>query len=217
MTRNAIPDSLAARVAVLLVFVGFMWFIRGLDSIGGLGTSAMGTGIIPRTVDGLSGILVAPFVHGDWSHLIANTVPLLILGGIILLRGVPEFLSVTLVIVAISGLGTWLFGGGGVQHVGASGIVFGFAGFLLFRAAFDRRLWSVVIAAVLAVTCATQLLFGLIPQAWFSWSLHFFGFVGGVAAARIRYPHRAKVDPRVTAALSVLEITSPKDNERSGT
>jgi len=211
MTRHVIPDSLAARIVVILVFVGFMWFIHGLDSIGESGISVMGTGIIPRTVDGLSGIPVAPFIHRDWSHLIGNTVPLLILGGIILLRGVPEFLSVTLVIVAVSGLGTWLFGGGGVQHVGASGVVFGFAGFLLFRAAFDRKLWSFVIAVALAATSATQLLFGLIPQGWFSWSLHFFGFVGGFVAARIRYPHRAKVDPRVAAALNMLEITSPKD------
>jgi membrane associated rhomboid family serine protease len=146
-------------------------------------------GIIPRTWNGLAGILTAPFIHANLEHLLSNTVPLLILGALILLRGVPEFLFVTGASILVGGFGTWLFGGMGA-HIGASGVVFGYFGYLVFRTVFDRRISSAVITLAVAGLYASAMAYSLIPAAGISWSGHFFGFVGGVLAARLRYPSR---------------------------
>ena len=117
-------------------------------------------------------------------------VPLVILGALILLRGVPEFVFVTGVSMLVAGLGTWLFGVRAV-HIGASGIVFGYFGYLVFRTVFDRRISSAVITLVVAALYASAIGYSLIPAAGISWSGHFFGFVGGLLAARLRYPGSA--------------------------
>lgn len=204
-----LPDGILPRIVLLLLVVGLMWFVRALDSMNPGSVSVMGIGIIPRTWDGLSGIPVAPFIHESWRHLTENSVPLLVLGALILFRGVPEFVFVTGVVIAISGLGTWLFGGAG-QHFGASGLVLGFASFLLFRSAFDRRPSSFAVTAFVIAVGATTIAFALLPHGRVSWSLHFFGFLGGFVAARMRYPPRRRVDPRVSAAMTVLEFRAPK-------
>lgn len=167
-----------------------MWIVRVLDAIVPGAGSAAGHGVIPRTWEGLYGIPVAPLIHLDFPHLIANTLPFLVLGAVILLRGVTEFVFVTLISGLVAGAGTWLFGAPGTMHVGASGIVFGFFGYLLFRTAFDRRWTSAVVTVMVAVLYGTAMLSSLIPEASVSWSGHFFGFLGGVIAARLRYPTR---------------------------
>jgi membrane associated rhomboid family serine protease len=138
----------------------------------------------------LDGIFVAPFIHGNLDHLLANSIPLLVLGALILLRGVREFVFVVLVSIVVSGVGMWLFGSGNAQHIGASGVVFGFFGYLVFRTAFDRRLSSAIITILVAVAYGTAMLYSLVPRETISWSAHFFGFVGGFTAARLRYPAR---------------------------
>lgn len=179
------------RLTALLVFVGAMWIVRLLDALSpGRHLSVAGVGIVPRVWPGLEGILVAPFIHASFEHLIANTIPLLALGALILMRGVPEFVFVILVSGIVSGLGTWLFGTGNAQHVGASGIVFGFFGYLVFRTAFDRRLSSAAVTLLVAGFYGTAMAWSLVPQATISWSGHFFGFLGGILAARLRYPAR---------------------------
>ena len=137
---------------------------------------------------GPDGIPLAPFIHINLEHLVSNSVPLVVLGALILLRGVAAFLFVVLVSGAVAGAGTWLFAAGGTQHVGASGIVFGFFGYLLLRTAFDRRLSSALITLAVAFVYGTAMVYSLIPQEAVSWSGHVFGFGGGVAAARLRYP-----------------------------
>ncbi|HVG24526.1 MAG TPA: rhomboid family intramembrane serine protease [Thermoanaerobaculia bacterium] len=180
-----------ARVAVLAAFIGTLWIVRALDSLSPGAGSVAGHGIVPRTWIGLYGILTAPLIHYDWSHLIANTTPLIILSAIILLRGVEELAFAMLVTALVSGAGTWLFGSS-AEHIGASGLVLGFTSFLLFRSAFDRRLSSFVITLVVAGVYATTVVLSLIPHGWFSWTMHFFGFVGGIVAARLRYPARRR-------------------------
>lgn len=154
--------------------------------------SVAGHGIVPRTLFGLEGIPVAPLIHGSFQHLIANTIPFLILGGLVLLRGVLEFLFVVLTCLVISGAGTWLFGAGNAQHIGASGIVFGLFGYLLLRTVFDKRLSSAVITLVVAVAYGAAMLQSFIPTYGISWSGHFFGFIGGVVAARLRQARAAR-------------------------
>jgi membrane associated rhomboid family serine protease len=183
----AMTDTLKTRAATLGGFAGAMWLVRIVDMIVPTPGSIAGHGIIPRTLIGLEGIPVAPLIHVDLEHLLANTIPFLILGTLILFRGVFELLFVMLVSGLVAGLGTWLFGAGDSQHIGASGIVFGFFGYLLFRTAFDRRWTSALITLLVAVLYGTAMLYALVPAAGISWSGHFFGFIGGVLAARLRY------------------------------
>jgi membrane associated rhomboid family serine protease len=190
-------SSATARLTALLCFVGPMWVIRLLDSMTPGMSSAAGTGIVPRTWSGLDGILVAPFIHSGFEHLIANTIPLLVLGMLVLMRGVPEFVFVVLVSGLVGGFGTWLFGTGHAQHAGASGIVFGFFGYLVFRTAFDRRISSAIVTLLVAAFYGTAMAWSLVPQSTISWSSHFFGFLGGILAARLRYPNRIGSNPRI--------------------
>lgn len=203
--------SLRARAVALTVFVGVMWIVRGIDTFMPAGLSAAGAGVVPRTWAGLWNIPIAPFIHGDFDHLVSNTVPLLILGALILARGVLEFVYVVSVSAFVSGLGTWLFGEGHAQHIGASGIVFGFFGYLVFRIAFDRKLSSAVIALAVAIGYGSAFVWSLIPEDQISWSGHFFGFIGGFVAARLWYPHRKlNVTPEMLA--SVIEFPSERQS-----
>jgi membrane associated rhomboid family serine protease len=181
-----LPDNLQIRAATLGAVIGTMWFIHILDII--LPGSATGYGIVPRTYAGLAGIPVAPLIHLNIQHLVANTIPLLILGGLVLLRGVGEFVYVVLMSTVIAGVGTWLFGAGDAHHVGASGVIFGLFGYLIVRTAYDRRVSSAIVMVVVAIAYGTAMFRSLIPASGISWSGHFFGLVGGFVAARLKRP-----------------------------
>lgn len=182
-------SDVRARIATLVTFVGAMWVIRIADTFRADGRSIAGDGIVPRTTSHLAGILTAPLIHANWSHLIANTVPLLILGALVLVSGVGEFIAVTITCALVGGLGTWLFGST-AHHIGASGLVFGYAGYLLVRPAFDRRIGLLIITLVVLALYGSAMLASLVPRAGISWSGHFFGFMGGVLAARLSKPER---------------------------
>jgi membrane associated rhomboid family serine protease/outer membrane protein W len=181
-------NELRFRAMALLSFVGVMWFVWLSFRIvpGGLGLH----GIIPRSWDGVFGIITAPFIHYTFDHLLANTIPLLVLGALILLEGAGELVYVVVVTGLVSGAGIWLFGAPGTMHIGASGIVFGFIGFLLFRAFFDRKLSSILITILVALLYGGSLLWAMFPTHGISWSGHVFGFIGGYIAARARHPRR---------------------------
>jgi len=135
-------------------------------------------GIVPRTFDGLRGIAFAPFLHVGIAHLSANSVGLLLLGGLVLLRNERDFWMVALVGGLVSGLGTWLFGRP-LTHVGASGVIFAYFGYLLFAGIFERRLGSILLS-LLAVFTWGGLIFGVLPgQPGVSWESHLFGVIGG--------------------------------------
>lgn len=210
MTNPGGMATMKARAAVLGGLVAAMWFVRALDMIVPGPGSAAGHGVVPRTWAGLEGIAVAPFIHADLEHLVANTLPLLILGGLVLLRGVLEFLFVVLTSALVGGVGTWIFGTGDSQHIGASGVVFGLFGYLVFRTVFDRRWSSLVIALLVAAGYGTAMAYSLIPEDGISWTAHFFGFVGGFMAARLRYPDQRSV--HVPANLPANERTGSGTN-----
>jgi membrane associated rhomboid family serine protease len=169
-----------------LVFVGamvaLMWAVEIVDAAG---ANLDANGIHPRDVDTLPDIAFAPFLHAGWGHLIGNTVPFLLLGGAIALSGLVRTAAVTAIVVVVGGLGTWLIGPADTNHIGASGVVFGFAAYLIARGAFSRKpLHLVAGLAVIAVYGAT-LLFSLVPHPGISWQGHLFGAVGGIVAARV--------------------------------
>lgn len=178
------PQQPTSPTSLLLGSTLSMWAVWAADLVW---PGTIGHGIVPRTAYGLTGILMAPFLHLNLQHLLANTIPFLILGGVILLRGARAFLFVLLVSAAVSGLGTWLFGTANTQHIGASGVVFGFLGYLLIRAAYDHRLSSALIAIAVAVVYGATFLTALMPAQGISWTGHIFGFLGGVTSARMRY------------------------------
>jgi membrane associated rhomboid family serine protease len=195
--------SLLHRAWPLSVFLAAMWVVRLADTFRTDGSSVAGVGIIPRVPATLTGILTAPLIHASWAHLFANTIPLLVLGALLLLGGTTEFLFVTLFSALASGAGTWLFGAA-ARHIGASGVVFGYVGYLLARPLYDRKLWSVVVTIVVAVTYGAALVWSLVPQNGISWSGHFFGFAGGIVATRLRGARRPRSLPPVNDPSSLL-------------
>ena len=148
------------------------------------GGSLLSLGVIPRTTVGLRGILFAPFLHGGLNHLVANSIPFVVLGWLVMLRDSRHFLPVTLCAMVGSGLVAWLLGAPGSVHIGASGVIFGYLGFLMLSGWFARSFGSILISVVVTVMWGGIVL-GVMPgQAGISWQAHFGGFIGGVLAAR---------------------------------
>jgi membrane associated rhomboid family serine protease len=142
-------------------------------------------GIEPRDVDGLDGIVAAPFLHVGFGHLIGNTIPFVVMGVVIAFEGPLRLVGVTAIAALVSGLGTWLIAPDDTIHLGASGVVFGYATYLIARGAFNRRFTELAIGLVVAVLWGGALLAGLEPQQGISWQGHLFGAIGGVVAARL--------------------------------
>jgi len=181
---TAIRTTDTRRSGLLLVgaMAALMWVSEVVDAaVGRLDA----LGIEPRTADGLWGVLLAPFLHAGFGHLIANTVPFLVLGAVIALSGLRRVLLVTLVVALVSGLGTWLLAPSGTLHVGASGVVFGYAAYLIARGLFDRRWYYLVTGLLVALVQGGSLLLGLLPRDGISWQGHLFGALGGLLAARL--------------------------------
>ena len=179
--------------------VALMWVVEVVDALGADPDYALG--IIPRRVSGLDGIVFSPFLHGSWGHLIGNTVPFVILGGVIALGGLARIAAVTLLVGLVGGAGVWLFAQSNSVHIGASGLVFGYAGYLVARGFFTRSLLHFAVGAVVAAVWGTTLLSGLVPHDGISWQGHLFGGLGGILAASLLAPKRAETStPRAAAA-----------------
>ena len=162
----------------IIFLVAAIWAVEVVNFFLGHGLTSWG--ILPRQLSGLIGIPLAPFLHAGLWHIISNTLPLLILGGLILTGGKTRFWASTIGIVLLSGVLVWLFARG-VLHVGASGLVFGYFGALLARAYFERGIISI------AVACLTMILYGgilwgLLPlRSYLSFEGHLFGLIAGIA------------------------------------
>ena len=164
------------------------WAIEIVDTVV-LDDRLQRNGIRPRDRSGLDGVLWAPFLHVDVGHLASNSIPLLALGGLVAVRGMRYWAWVTMSSVVVGGGLTWLLGGSG-NHLGASGVVFGYFGAIIGAAIFERQIRALA-AAFLALFFYSSLLVGLVPQDAVSWEGHLFGLVGGMIAAR------AMAEPRI--------------------
>jgi membrane associated rhomboid family serine protease len=186
-------SSVSDAVKILLALVALMWAVEVLDVI--LDEQLDQYGIEPREVDGLDGIVTAPFLHVGFAHLLGNTIPFVIMGVLIALEGARRLLGVFAIVALVSGLGTWLVAPEGTTHVGASGVVFGFSTYLIARGWFNRRPGQIAIGLVVLLLWGGVLLAGLEPREGISWQGHLFGAIGGVVAARVLAPRDRKHAP----------------------
>lgn len=163
------------------VFVIGLYVLEFVDML--LGNSLDAGGVEPRTLDGLWGVVFAPVLHYGWGHLAANTIPLLVLGFLVMLSGIGRGLTATAIIWIVGGLGTWLTGASGTIHLGASVLVFGWLAYLITRGLFTRHFGQLALG-LLVLLVYGGMLWGVLPGTpGVSWQGHLFGAVGGVLAA----------------------------------
>jgi membrane associated rhomboid family serine protease len=181
--KGGITAELKTQFRILSEFVVYTWSLGFVNLVFCQG-SLNGLGIRPRTPMGLLGIFFSPFLHADWEHLVANTIPFFILGWFVMLGGITDFFIVTAFTALFSGLGIWMFGRPYTTHVGASDVIFGYLGFLLLHSYFESNALFIVLSALVGFLYG-RLLWGVFPvQAGVSWEGHLFGLIGGVLAAR---------------------------------
>lgn len=171
--------------ATVISFVVLLYVIELWDQLSGHTLDR--NGIRPLEADGLKGILFAPLLHADWQHLAANTVPALVLGFLVSLAGVARFVWATAIIWILGGVGTWLIGDLGsayeTNHIGASGLIFGWLTFLLVFGFFVRNAVQITIGIVVLFVYG-GILWGVLPGTFgVSWQGHLCGAVAGVIAA----------------------------------
>ncbi len=184
-------NRIFSREAILLV--AFIWAVFLIDLVLP-GISFNHLGIQPRNLEGLTGIFLSPFLHGGFSHIISNTIPLLLLSAFVRLSiGSKKMLIVMFTGVICSGLGTWLFSSGDLV-IGASGLVFSLIGFLLADAwvSPSLRSWTVAILSFVLYGGTLLSLFVFLP--FVSWAAHFWGFISGIAISlMLRSPRKKKL------------------------
>jgi membrane associated rhomboid family serine protease len=169
-------------LGLLVCLIVMAWLVELIDQ--NIAHNLDRYGVIPRSFVGLRGVIFMPWLHSGWDHLFDNTVALLGLGVIVILAEGRRFASTTLILALISGLGTWIIAdmghsGKGI-HIGASGLVYAYFGYILARAIWGRRLVWAVVGIVVAVVYG-GMIGGIFPEGdHISWEAHLVGLLGGV-------------------------------------
>ena len=169
---------------VLIVSVAIFWILEIADFFvfnGGLDSY----GIRPHNIIGLRGIVFAPFLHGGFGHLIANTIPFITLGWLTMIQKTKDFYIASIMSALIGGIGVWIFGTANSVHIGASILIYGYLGFLLLRGYFQKNFPSIALSVFVAIAYGS-FIWGVFPsQFGVSWQGHLFGFIGGAIAAKM--------------------------------
>jgi membrane associated rhomboid family serine protease len=173
-------------------------------------------GIRPRDVASLPDILTAPFLHVSWAHIEGNSGPLFIFGFLAAYRGIWKFAGVTAVVIVTSGAGAWLTQAPNTVGVGASGVVFGYFGYLMVRGFFDRRLIDMLIGVIMALCFAYQFTV-LLPHAGIGWQAHIGGLAGGIVAGWLFRDRRARATAGSGAAGGKPSPALPGGPAKGGT
>jgi membrane associated rhomboid family serine protease len=196
MTLRKFRDALI----VMGAFLGAIWLLQVLNWADGYRLDAE-FGILPEHISRLPEIFTAPFLHFSWQHIEGNTVPLFVLGVLAAYRSISRFLLASLIIAVTSGLAVWLFQSSNELTVGASGLIFGYFGYVLVRGFFDRSLVDIGTGLVAGALYWTILQVAIPGTPGVSWIGHVGGLAGGVLAAwLLRNP------PRVTAGRARREM-----------
>lgn len=174
---------------ILLIAITIFWAVEIVDLLvfnGGLDQY----GIQPHSIIGLRGIVFAPFLHGGFPHLMANTIPFLTLGWLTMIQATKDFFVASIMSALIGGAGVWLFGSSQSVHIGASILIYGYLGFLLLRGYFQKNFPSIALSIFVAIAYG-GFIWGVFPsQMGVSWQGHLFGFIGGAIAAKMVTPER---------------------------
>ena len=179
---TSVTGVLKTQALVLAGTLAVFWAVFVVNSL--LGGSLLRLGVIPRTTVGLRGILFAPFLHASLNHVVANSIPFVALGWMVMLRDERHFLPVTLAGMLGSGLMAWLLGAPDTVHIGASGVIFGYLGFLMLSGWYTRSFGSILLSLIVTALWGSLVL-GVLPgETGVSWQSHIGGFLGGVLAAR---------------------------------
>ena len=194
-------DVAEARKAFFLMvgFIGLIWILQVVNWATHYRLD-FDYGILPRDLSRLPEIFTAPFLHFSWDHIEGNSGPLFVFGLLAAYRGVVRFLGVTVLVAVTSGLAVWLFQGNNQLTVGASGLIFGYFGYVLSRGLFDRNLIDALAAVVIGLSYA-YILTAAIPGAHgVSWIGHLGGLIGGIASGwifrtRRKAPRRDRTAP----------------------
>ncbi len=199
---------LAEARKALFVMVGFLAILWTIQLVNAADHYYLtyNYGIRPRDVRSLPYILTAPFLHVSWTHIESNSGPLFIFGFLAAYRGVVRFLGLTGLVIIVSGLAEWFTGTPGTVGVGASGVVFGYLGYILVRGFFDRHGIDILIGAVMALCFAYQFTV-LLPHAGIGWQAHIGGLAAGVVGGWV-FRNRPE-DSRTVAGPSMTPIATP--------
>jgi membrane associated rhomboid family serine protease len=179
---RSVTSTLKTQATVLGGTLAVFWAVFVVNTL--LGGALLVFGVIPRTTIGLRGILFGPFLHANLNHIVANSIPFLVLGWMVMLRDERHFIPVTVAGMLGSGLAAWLLGAPGSVHIGASGVIFGYLGFLMLSGWYSRSIGSILLSVVVTVVWG-GLVLGMMPGTpGISWQEHIGGFLGGALAAR---------------------------------
>ncbi|MFN9174299.1 MAG: rhomboid family intramembrane serine protease [Synechocystis sp.] len=182
--KPSLSQIVQNQFTIIASFVAIFWVVELLD-IFVFHHHLDQFGIRSHNLVGLRGILFAPFLHGGLGHLIANTIPFIILAWLVMLQETSDFWIVTIITMIVGGLGVWVFAPSNTLTVGASILIFGYLGFLLFRGYFQRNIASIALS-LLVLFIYGGALWGIFPgRAGISWQGHLFGFIGGAIAAKL--------------------------------
>lgn len=188
-----------------IVFVAALYVVHVLELLLATNSSWAWLGILPRTFSGLRGILFAPMLHGSWGHLLVNTGPLLVLLALLFMNRLYQPWSSLALLWLLSGFGTWLIGRGGEVHIGASGLIYALAAFLVV-AAWRLRQWGALLAAAAVVALYGGIVTAALPwtvSEHVSWESHLTGLLAGaVTAGRLRRPRPDPVEEAARKALA---------------
>jgi len=179
---DAFYAAIGRAFVAMCAVVPFLVLIELADKATGGELDRLGA-IWPRHLSGIDGILFAPLLHAGFAHLIGNSVALIILGTFALATGTRRFLIATVIIAVVSGLGVWLLSPSDTLVLGASGVIFGYVGYLLVRGILERSLWNIAAALLVALLFGSSVIAGVMPgDNRVSWQGHLFGFLGGMLA-----------------------------------
>jgi membrane associated rhomboid family serine protease len=190
---------------LLLGIVALMWLVEVINWIDNYGLDS--DGIVPRSFSHLWAIFTSPFIHANFSpHLIDNTIPLVFMGVIIALRGAARLAVVTAIVIIVGGLGTWLIAPSNTVTIGASGVVFGYATYLLARGLFNRSALEILTGLVVGAVWGAALLSSIVPHTGVSWQAHVSGAVGGVVAAYVLRRDRSAPAASANSAAHAVKV-----------
>jgi len=181
MVKYSMGKIKTDNIRFILYFVASLWVVHIVDWL--LPYNLKSLGILPRNLKGLIGIFTAPFLHANLYHLISNTVPLLVLGVLLVIFYDRVALSVITFVIIVGGSLVWLLGRSAI-HIGASGVIYGIAAFLIAYGIMRRKLVPVILSIVVAFIYGGSMLTGLLPgRGIVSWESHLFSAIAGVLAA----------------------------------